>query len=306
MGEGSSPFSGTNTIGDRLSSYDDPVNKIMGGLGCGVLIFVLFVVGFLFSFQVVNPGEVGVVVTTGKADNEEKAPGISFVVPFISDVISVDTRIQGIPFEKLGAASKEYQDVFLTGTLNVHVQPDRASELYQQVGLDYKDKLVIPFYANIVKEIVPQYPISEVLPKREEIRRLTVEKLQAKLSPYGIIVDDVALTQIDFNEQYNAAIQDKQVQQLRVETERNILEQKKIQKQQQIVQAEADAEVQIEKARGEAESNRLISESLTEEILQNRYIEKLSDNIQVMMVPGGGEFIFDTKGLINPQPTAQP
>ena len=50
---------------------------------------------------------------------------------------------------------------------------------------------------------------------------------------------------------------------------------------------------------GEAESNRLVGASLTSAILQNRYIEKLSDNIQVMLVPSsGGPLILDLANLL--------
>ena len=70
--------------------------------------------------------------------------------------------------------------------------------------------------------------------------------------------------------------------------------------------AKGEAEAQIERARGEAESNRLVGASLTAAILQNRYIEKLSDQIQVMLVPSdGGGLILDL-GSLTPTPTPAP
>ncbi len=70
--------------------------------------------------------------------------------------------------------------------------------------------------------------------------------------------------------------------------------------------ARGDAESQIERARGEAESNRLVGASLTAAILQNRYIEKLSDQISVMLVPSdGGGLILDLSRL-TPTPSASP
>jgi regulator of protease activity HflC (stomatin/prohibitin superfamily) len=274
--------------------------KGAGILGCLGVIFVVVILGMVFSLKIVGAGEIGVATNFGAINHDEKGPGVNIVLPFFTDVHTMDGRIQAIKFENLAAASKEYQDVFLTGTLNVHIKFDQAAELYQSVGDDYKDKLVIPYYTNIVKEIVPQYAIGEILPKREEIRKQTVERLQAKLAPYGIEVDDVALANINFNEGYNAAIQDKQVQELKVQTERNILEQKKIQKDQAIVQAQAEAQAQIERAKGEAEANRLISQSLTDNILRNRYIEKLADDVKVVFVPSDSNMFFDTKSVTNP------
>lgn len=273
---------------------------IAGGAGLIALAVLLAAV------KVIPAGSVGVVKHFGAIEAVERAPGINVVLPFATDIVNVETRVQGITFERLAAASREYQDVFLTGTLNVHVKPDAAAELYQNVGLDYADKIVRPFYANIVKEVVPQYGIADVLPKREEIRSQTVERLKAKLAPYGVEVDDVALVNVEFNEKYNEAIQDKQVQELRVQTEGNILRQKEIQAQQAVAQAKGEAEAQVERARGEAESNRLVGQSLTEAILQNRYIEKLAPNIQTILVPSGGNFLFDTKGIIGGSPAGSP
>ena len=76
--------------------------------------------------------------------------------------------------------------------------------------------------------------------------------------------------------------------------------------QQKVAAARGEAEAQIERARGEAESNRLVAASLTEAILQNRYIEKLSDQISVMLVPSdGGGLILDL-GSLTPTPSQTP
>src|SRR5688500_8522086 len=127
-------------------AYNDNTDLKVGGffVGCGVLVLIpIFLV--LFSLKIVDGGEIGVVKQGGRILLEERGPGINFVTPLVDDIVTLDGRVQGIPFENLAAASKEYQDVFLTGTLNVHIQFDRAAELYQQVGLDYKEKLVVPF-----------------------------------------------------------------------------------------------------------------------------------------------------------------
>lgn len=268
--------------------------KLVGVLSVLALLVFLLV----SSIKVVGAGEVGVVKHFGAIEAQERAPGINLVVPFLTDIVNIDSRVQGIHFENIAAASKEYQDVFLTGTLNVHVDFNSAAELYQSVGLDYSDKLVVPFYTNIIKEIVPQFGISEILPKREEIRRLTVDRLRLKLQPYGIIVDDVALANVNFNDNYNAAIQDKQIQELKIQTEKNILEQKKITAEQAQIAAKGEANAAIERAKGVAESNRLVSQSLNDTILLNNYIDKISDKVQVMLVPGGQNFLLDLKGLV--------
>jgi len=46
-----------------------------------------------------------------------------------------------------------------------------VNDLYQKVGLDFADKVIDPAFNDFVKEVVPTYPIGEILPKREEIRQ---------------------------------------------------------------------------------------------------------------------------------------
>lgn len=282
-------------VGSVFATGTDVPRKAMAVSG----LILILLGGAAESVRVVPAGSVGIVKHWGSVDPNEIGPGVSLVLPFATDIVVVDTRLQGIKFEKLGAASKEYQDVFLTGTLNVHVDPHLAAELYSNIGLDYSEKVVVPFYSNIVKEIVPQFGVLEVLPNRERIRILTVQKLAQKLNPLGIIVDDVALANVDFNEEYNTAIKNKQVQELNVATERNILEQKKVQAQQAAAVAEGEANAQIARAKGEAEANRLVGASLTQAILNNRYIEKLADKVQVIYLPAG------TNTLL-PLPSAAP
>lgn len=269
-------------------------------------ILLLFAFAGALSAVIVPAGSVGVVMEFGKVHDEELQPGIHFRLPFVNSVTNVDTRVQGIHFKDLGAASREYQDVILSGTLNVHVDPQRASELFQNVGLDYAAKIVLPFYGNLVKEVIPKYGIGEVLPQREAIRRETVEKLTAKLLAYGVIVDDVALENIAFSEAYTKAIEEKQVQEQRVQTERQILEQRRIQAEQAVVAAQGAATANIETARGQAEANRLLTESLSELLIQYTQIQKLNPNVQVILVPDNGNFLINPDSFRNPNPTPAP
>lgn len=258
------------------------------------------------GFRIIPAGHVGVVTWLGEVEDRTLQPGAQFVVPIFESITEVETRVRAIPFENLAAASEEYQDVLVTGALNIHINNSGVNDLYQRVGLDYESKIVVPFFAQILKEIMPEYPIDEVLLKREEIRTRVVEALNEKVNEYAIIVDDVALTQITFSEAYTAAIEDKQVQEQRVLTEQQILEQRRIQAEQEIVRAEGEAQAQIERARGEAEANRLLTESLSEELIRYTGITQLSDKINIALVPSDGGLILDVGGLTAPEPSPTP
>ena len=260
----------------------------------------------LSAFIQIPAGYVGVVRQFGAVTGATLDPGLHFVTPIVNSVDQIDTRVKAIRVEGYTASSKEQQDLFLDATLNYHIDPRSAPRVVQDLGLNFEDTIIRPRFLDIPKSVTDDYPTTIVLNSRDEIRTKATELLRAQLEPRGIIVDGISLENFSYSEAYNQAIEEKQAAQQQVETERQRLAQQEIIAQQKVAAARGEAESQIERARGEAESNRLVSESLTAEILQNRYIEKLSDQIQVMLVPSdGGGLILDL-GSLTPTPSAAP
>jgi regulator of protease activity HflC (stomatin/prohibitin superfamily) len=273
----------------------------------GVLTFAIGAV--LSAFIQIPAGYIGVVRQFGAVTGQTLDPGLHFVTPIVNSIDQLDTRVKAIRVEGYTAASKEQQDLFLDATLNYHVDPRSAPRIVQDLGLEFEDTIIRPRFLDIPKSVTDDYPTAVVLNSRDEIRTKATELLRAQLEPRGIIVDGISFENFSYSDAYNQAIEEKQAAQQQVETERQRLAQQEIIAQQRVATARGEAEAQIERARGEAESNRLVAESLTAEILQNRYIEKLADDIQVMLVPSdGGGLILDLQNLVpnSPAPTPTP
>src|SRR5512139_691070 len=162
-----------------------PKLRTLGSLG--VLLFIVLVAWGLFV--IVPAGHRGVVLWWGSVEKRVMGEGLNFKVPMAERVIKVDVKVQPHPFKEIDAASKEYQMVKLTGMMNFHIDPGYVNDLYQRVGLDFANKVIDPAFNDFVKEVVPTYLITEILPKREEIRRRAMEKLGQNLARYHIIVD---------------------------------------------------------------------------------------------------------------------
>lgn len=269
----------------------------------GVLLLLIGVAG---PFVEVPAGSVGVVTNFGQVQPGTLLPGLHLVMPLVQQVVNVDTRVQPHQFQEIDAASAEYQTVKLTGTMNYHVDGQFASDLYQRVGTDFASKVIDPAFNDFIKQVVPGYGVAEILAKREEIRTLARQQLAANLAQYHIIVDDIYIANISFSDAFQQAIEQKQVAQQQVQTEQQILEQKRIQAQQVVVAAQGAADAAVVSAKGQAEANRQIAASLSDQILQYQYIQRLTDKIQVMLVPGGQGFLFDLNGILKPRPSATP
>jgi len=277
----------------------------------GVLIGVLVIVAGLSSpFTEVPAGNVGVVTNFGSVQPGTLEPGLHIVIPIVQHVAIIDTRVQPHQFQEIDAASSEYQTVKLTGVMNYHVDGQFANDLYQRVGTDFASKVIDPAFNDFIKTVVPEYKVDAILGARDEIRAKAKDALAANLAQYHIIVDDIYIANIAFSNEFQAAIEAKQVAQQQVQTEQQILAQKKIQADQAVAQAQgqADSNVKLAEgqaaatialANGQATANTALAASLSDQILQYQYIQKLSDKIQVMLVPSGNAAIFDLKGLLN-------
>ena len=265
---------------DKVVRWRFPSGPLLIG---GVVALVASLV--LSAFIQIPAGYVGVVRQFGAVTGATLDPGLHFVTPFVNSVDQIDTRVKAIRVEGYTAASKEQQDLFLDATLNYHVDPRSAPRIVQELGLNFEDTdhpSTVPRHPEVDHGRLSDDDRAQQ-PRRDpdEGDRL----LAAQLEPRGIIVDGINFENFSYSEAYNQAIEEKQAAQQQVETERQRLAQQEIIAQQRVAAARGEAESQIERARGEAESNRLVGASLTAAILQNRYIEKLSDQISVMLVP---------------------
>jgi regulator of protease activity HflC (stomatin/prohibitin superfamily) len=295
---------GTATAGGMRQVPPAKVHLLRGIIG-GTIGAVIMIIGLAGPFVEVPAGNVGVVTNFGQVQPVTLEPGLHLVVPIYQHVENVDTRVQPHTFQEIDAASKELQTVKLTGTMNYHIDGQFASDLYQRVGTDFAAKIIDPAFNDFIKTVVPEYSVNDILAKRDEIRSLAKQQLAATLSQYHIVVDDIFIANISFSDEFQAAIEAKQVAQQQVQTEQQILAQKQIQAQQAVAAAQGQADATVTLAKGQAEANSLLSASLTDKILQYQYIQKLSDKITVMLLPSGNGTIFDLKSLLG-QATASP
>jgi regulator of protease activity HflC (stomatin/prohibitin superfamily) len=238
-----------------------------------IVLLILFIVSW-GSFAIVPAGHRGVVLWWGSVEKRIMGEGLNFKVPIAEKVIKVDVKVQPHPFKEIDASSREYQMVKMTGMMNFHIDPSFVNDLYQKVGLDFADKVIDPAFNDFVKEVVPTYPIGEILPKREEIRQRAMKKLGDNLSRYHIIVDDIYFANIRFSPEYEGAIEAKQVAQQQVETQKQVLAQREIEAQQKVATAKGEAESILVVAQGQAKANDALSRSISPILVQYKGIEK--------------------------------
>ena len=135
------------------------------------------------------------------------------------------------------------------------------------------------------------------------------QKLADNLQRYGIIVDDVYISDIAFSSDYQAAIEKKQTAQQAVETERQMLEQRRVQAEQNVAEAEGKARAAVATAKGEADANRAKTESITPQLID--YLRWTRWDGRLPQFQGGQPLISvpldttQTQAQPSPQPAGQ-
>lgn len=277
-----------------------------------ILGIVMFVLGN--SFEIIPTGNTGVRTTFGQISQETVSNGLCFKIPFVQDIKQVNNKQQDTTIEAtIWGETKEKTPVYATDiVVSYQISADKSAWLYANVAnVDalVDDKIV----ASAVKAAMVEQSV-ETVTNRSYIEPAVAVKLQEaldeKYGEYTVVVKTVVVNDMDFEESYNAAIAEKSIaaqNQQRQEIEnQTAIAKAEADKQVAIanaeaaaeakrIAAEAEAEALLIAAEAEAEANRKLTESLTDEVINNKIIEKWDGKLPV--VSGDTDTIIDFGSL---------
>ena len=251
-------------------------NKLRNGILIGAVVLLALIAG-TSAVTIVPAGHTGVIVTMGKVSDRVLSEGMHLKVPFAQQIVMMNNKIQKTEIDSNGV-SKDLQTVSSGVAINYHINKDDSAKSYQSIGEGYADTVLQPAIQESMKAITAQYTAEELITKRSAVGEEIGATLAEKVQEYGILIDKFNIINFDFSEEFNAAIEQKQVAEqnkLRAETEK---EQKVIEAQadaeQKVIAAKAEADAIRQKAEAEAEANEKINASLNENVLKYQQIEK--------------------------------
>ena len=253
-------------------------------------------------------------------------PGVHFVTPLVESVQTFDLRdhlfTAGIVEEGgkssaqkgvLSVQSLEGLNIGMAVTVRYRLDPAKLDDVQAHMPQPVDKELVPPVVASAWRELAPQYTVREIFStKREEVRQKAAAIITRKLGADGIVVEEVMLSDIQLPDQYAKGLEglllkEQEDDQLGVVTD---IQQKQVkiaelQAQAKVIDSKAELERRNLMADAEASRVRLMAsanaERMTSEaallnkspLLINKIIaERLSDKIQVVMVPSDGKFFF--------------
>jgi prohibitin 1 len=228
-----------------------------------ILLTIVALIG-LNSFVIINPGEAGVLSTLGKARDGVLLEGVHFKAPLVSNVDIYDLTVQ--KFEVPAQSStKDLQQLTASFAINFRLDPVQVVAIRRTQGTlqNIVSKIIAPQTQESFKIAAARRTVEEAITKRDELKKDFDVALGERLEKYGIIVLDTSVVDLNFSLEFSKAVEEKQIAEQRAQRAVYIAR-----------EAAQEAEATINRAKGQAEAQRLLRETLTSELLQKQAIEK--------------------------------
>ena len=235
---------------------------LLGGIIAALVVLIAF-----NAFVIINPGQAGVLSILGKAQDGALLEGLHFRPPLVSNVDIYDVTVQKfeVPAE---SSTKDLQDLKARFAINFRLDPIRIVEIRRKQGTlqNIVAKIIAPQTQESFKIAAARRTVEEAITKRSELKEDFDIALGSRLEKYGIIVLDTSVVDLNFSPEFARAVEEKQ-----------IAEQKARRAVYVAKEAEQQAQADINRAKGKAEAQKLLAETLKaqggELVLQKEAIE---------------------------------
>ncbi len=232
----------------------------------GIILAGAILIG-LNSFVIINPGQAGVLSILGKAQDGTLLEGLHFKPPLVSAVDIYDVTVQ--KFEVPAQSStKDLQELSASFAINFRLDPVQVVRIRREQGTlqNVVSKVIAPQTQESFKIAAAKRTIEEAITKRDNLKADFDEALNSRLEKYGILVLDTSVVDLAFSPEFARAVEEKQIAEQRARRAVYVAR-----------EAEQQAQADINRAKGRAEAQRLLADTLKNQggqlVLQKEAIE---------------------------------
>lgn len=274
--------------------YDEGIKRWIA-LALAFVLSISFLV-VPFSFHTVQTGQIAVVKHLGKITHTRTA-GTNFDLWFLNKYQKYDTKVQNVDITT-AAYSSDAQTMEVAMTLQYQIQIDKVIDIATQYGsLKTLEGRIQSIATEKTKAVLSAHKAMDIIADRAAISPAVEAAIKKAVGDeYFVDITTVVLTNIDFSDAFEKAVEEKMIaEQSKLKADYD--NQTKIAKAQADIEiAKAKAEAKAITAEGEAKANRIVSESLTQEILDKILADKW--NGEMPKVVGSGEYILPSDILV--------
>lgn len=249
----------------------------------GVVIgFITLILGFSISF--VPTGYIGIRTAYGQIAGNPVSSGLHFHVPFVENIHKMNCKQQEMVFDKdkIWSETSERTEVYAENiVVDYQINAEYGAWIWSNIEEWDTNLVKRTSVESGLKAAFKQYNDTDVT-DRSKIEKTAKEYIQKSLNTkYNnqvVTVISVTISNINFSDAYNDAIEKKAQAKLSAEEQayenQKTIDQAKAEAEKQRIEAEGKAKAKIIEAEAEAEANEKISKSITPEVLQREWIQK--------------------------------
>lgn len=296
-----------------------------GTAGGGLMIVATTLVAIVLSILAaglvfIQPSERGVVIsaTQGGIRPEALQPGLHWVIPFAENVIPYPISRQTYTMSVIPEESDIYRDdavesrtsdgqvVHVDASVIFAIDPNEVVNVHIRWQDRYINGMIRPLVRGVIRDAVAQFGVEEVYSsKRLELTQLINEDLRNRFAQNGIELIDFVVRNIAFSEEYAASVEQKQIAEQLAQQAAFTVEQRRQEAEQArqvaqgladaaVIRAQGEAQARLIQAEAEAQALEMLADAIAQnpDVLTLEYIQKLSPNIQVMLVPTDNPFLL--------------
>ncbi len=206
-----------------------------------IVVIIAAVILLTSSFYTIKSTERGVLSTFGKISSGVIEDGLHVKIPFIQTVKKVNVQQKKFDGTE-NSYTRDVQTSEVQYTINYDLVRENVNNLIRNVGDDYHNRIVVPFIRSAMKQAFGNFAATEIVENRDAVRREIESMLRRTLDSNYFVNIQFQLVNIDFDDDFENAIKEKQVAEQQALKAKNVTIQIEEQAKQTKIRAEADAE----------------------------------------------------------------
>lgn len=235
----------------------------------------------------VDEGYRGIFTKWGRVEGEPLTPGLYFYNPVSSSIFEMSVKEEKFEGETQ-AFTRDTQNVGIKYSLTFYPDPKKIGHLYSQFGNKWEEKVVNQVILGTLKDTVGQYDADSLVSKREAATKASETAIKMALATRDVTVTRLDITNLDFNDEYEKAVEEKVTAIQKAAAEKNKTVQIQEQAKQTVTTAQADAEAMKIKSQALAQNKGLV---------QYEAVQKWNGELPQIILGNGSMPILDLKTL---------
>lgn len=299
----------------------------------GIILVIIGLIGALVliplnaGLVLIQPNEIGVVFNqAGRGDSALLAPiqpGLSWVVPFRDKVEVYDIGQQSVTMATttesnqaghaaVSAVTKDGQAISVDVTVIYTIDKARVNDIHRNWQKTYQDGFIVAQTRSDVRNATSLYSAEQIYSGgRAALEAEIVDKLSKEFAIQGFLLTNVLIRDIAFSPEFTSAIEQKQIAQQQAEQAKFRVQQALQEAEKARVDAQGLADASVIAAEGEAKSITIKAQAQSEaldlinqvlaqnpNLLQWQYINQLSDQVKLIIIPSNSPFLFNLQDLL--------